>query len=503
MKPFARRKPLGRTPRRVGASTQGQLATWTQSVVDQLVAERSKAVIGARAADLYSNDAMAHGLLESMVVEAVGVGLTPQFSPDHEALGASQAWADQYVPALSRLWSRWGMDCRCWCDAQRRLDIYGLQQLLYFSWRLAGIGIAQVVIDDAPGRPSPLAVLPIDPSRLVTPTDAQDLPIYDGIEVNDFGAPVRAWLVKPGEVSSTAMGYRREQCTAWDVRDAKTGLPRILLVTGVRHIAEYRQDSVLSPMITELRNNTDLIDAAIIRALISNTFVMFVENQAAARQDTDDDWRNRIQELKHGLILQGSSREIPHFFDHKAAPDGYREMFDSIVDRLGMASVRGSENVARKFQASYSASKASMVKAEQVNRVEHMTLKTSFCQPMLMWLAYEHALRGALPVPGQNILDDLYHLTVCDWLPQPMPEIDRAKRANAIATELETGQITYSDIYGEQSKDWRRQRRQRALELAHDKALEQEFGITFTTATTPAEPAQDQPAPDGSDLEKP
>ena len=505
MKPFNRRRTFGRTAPRSGATVQGQLATWTQSVVSQYIAERDRSRVNDRAVDLYSNDAMSHGMIESLVVEAVGVGLTPQFAPDHVGLGQSQDWADAYISTLSRTWSRWGLDCRMWADAQRRLSIYGLQQVMYFSWRLAGIGLAQVVEIKTPAmRPSPIAVLPLDPSRLVTPSDAQGLDIYDGIEIDQYGAPLRAWLVRPEHMSPTAMSYSKAQCQPVDIWDQTTGLPRLLLVTGVRNIAEYRQDSILSPMIEEIRINRDLVGASLVNAMIRNLFVMFLQN-SAGRIDKDAPLEERMVQSQFGTVLQGTANEIPHFFDHKASPDGYREMFDSIVDRLGMATTRGAENVSRKYQASYSASKASMVKSEQVNAVEHMTLVDRFCQPLLMWLTYEQALAGNLPVPSTDTLvADLYDLTVCEWLPQPMPEIDRAKRANAIQTELETGQTTYADIYGGQSKDWRKQMRQRAIEKKYLADLEAEFGVSLQP--TPAAPAMEtggRPDPDdeGSDLE--
>jgi capsid protein len=502
MKPYIRtnRPTLGRTPRREGASTQGHLSTWTRSIVSQQLAEMEKRRIGDRAADLYTNDAMGHGLLESLIVEAVGIGLTPQFSPDHEALGMSQAWSDEFSAGLSRLWGRFGLDARKFCDAQRRLGIYGLQQLMYFAWKLTGIGLAQIVRRDDAIAPTPLCVLPIDPARLVTPSDRPSNRIYDGVEIDDFGAPVNVWLARPETMSPFKTSYRAEECRSWPVRDAKTGLPRMLLVTGVRNVAEYQQDSILAPMIDDMRNNRDFVSAALVRAMMSNLFFMFLENSAA--KPAGDDLASRIVELDKGTILQGARTEKPHFFNLDNAPDGYRVMFDSIVDRLGMATARGAENVIRKYQASYSASKASMVKAAQVNSTDHMVLNDNFNQVLLMWLIYERAVSGALPVPSMATLpQDLYELSLCRWLPQPMPEIDRQKRATAIKTELETHQITYSDVCGERGQDWRKHMRQKAIELSYIKGLEAEFGISMAVPDAQQPEAQEPDDQDGTDKE--
>jgi len=500
MKPYVRhRRPVGRTPRRDGASVQGHLSTWVESIVTQAMAETAKLKSSNRALDLYTNDAMGHGLLESLIVETVGIGLTPQFAPDHEALGLGADWSDTFAAQLSRLWNNWGLDCRKYCDAQRRLDIYGLQQLAYFCWRLDGIGLFQLRKKDG-RRPSPLAVLPIDPSRLVTPSDANDLDIYDGVQVDEDGAPVKIWLARPDAIKRLSLTYSKADCVSLDIWDNETGLPKILMVTGVRNIGEYRQDSIMGPMIEELRNNRDFVGAALVRAMLSNLFVAFVEN-AGAKAETD--WSERVVELEKGTILQGGKQEIPHFFKQEGTPQGYREMFDSIVDRLGMCTSRGSENVSRKYQASYSASKASMVKAQQVNSVEHMTLNSNFNQPLLMWLVYERTMAGALDVPNtRTLVEDLNELSRADWMPQPMPEIDRYKKANAIQVELETNQTTLSEIYAEKSADWRKKLRQRAMELAEIKRLEAEFGVNMNPAAG-ARPAvtESQPDNNGSDQE--
>lgn len=500
MKPFVRRPTQGRNPRREGASIQGHLSTWLESTVNQTVAESDKRRVSNRALDLYTNDAMGHGLLESLIVEAVGIGLTPQFEPDHAALGLSQDWAEVTAATMNRAWGRWGLDCRNWCDAQRRLNVYGLQQLMYFCWKLDGIGLAQVRHKDGGLRPSRLSVLPIDPSRLVTPSDLSGKAIYDGVEVDDDGAPVKVWIAKPG-ANIYLNGCPSSACNSFDVWDTKTGLPKILMVTGVRNIAEYRQDSILGPMIEELRNNKDFIGASLVRAMMANLFVLFLEN-AGVKAETD--WANRIVELDKGTLLQGGRQEIPHFFKHEAAPEGYDVMFNSMIDRLGMATSRGAENVSRKYQASYSASKASMVKAQQVNSVDHMTINNNFNQPVAMWLAYEQALAGAIAVPSMATLpQDLYELAQATWMPQPMPEIDRAKRASAIETELATHQTTYADIYGEKSEDWKKRLRQRAVEKKYIKDLEREFEIEMSETKTAHVAPVKRDDQDGSDLETP
>lgn len=485
---YARRLGRGRRARRAGASMAGPLANWVESTVSQRVAERQVERVNERALDLYHNDAMARGVLESLLVEAVGIGLTPQPDPKVEWLGFNDDWATDYQVQALRTWEEHGLDCRHWCDAQRRLDYYALQGLGYFNWKLLGIGLFQVIAKPRPFAPLSTCLLPIDSFRLVTPCDLTGRDIYDGVEVDRDGEPVKVWFRKPG---SNTVSPRADQCDSFPVWDEKTGLPRILMITDVRNIPEYRQDSILGPMISEIRNSNDLADAAVAGAMIRNLYTMFVNDFGQGNVTKDTPWEDRILETPKGTILVGHGKEKPTFFQHEAAPSRYSEMFSGIIERMGMATGRGAENVSRKYQASYSASKASMEKADQFNDFEHRTLKSQFCQPVWSWWMYEASLRSRLPVKTvKHFLKNLYAYTHCDHLPQPTRQIDREKAAKADALELGLNLTNYRTILGKKGRDWRTALRQNAKEKQFIKGLEDEYGVDMSSPDAPDTAAQ-------------
>lgn len=142
----------GRHVRRNGASMTGQFAGWPSSAISRREAERQLDRSAERAQDLYTNDAMAHGVLESLLVEAVGIGHTPQPAP-RPWLDLSEDQFEEFTAAAIQIWEQWGCDCRRWCDATKRLDYYGLQGLGYFTWKLMGIGVFQVVAKSRPLSP--------------------------------------------------------------------------------------------------------------------------------------------------------------------------------------------------------------------------------------------------------------------------------------------------------------------------------------------------------------
>ncbi|HUU97517.1 MAG TPA: phage portal protein [Phycisphaerae bacterium] len=85
------------------------------------------------------------------------------------------------------------------------------------------------------------------------------------------------------------------------------------------------------------------------------------------------------------------------------------------------------------------------------------------------WVA-EAAARGLLPAAG---------LVPHTWFWRGPEHVDPLKEANAQAVRLKNGTTTLADEHGRQGNDWQKKRRQRAIELAYDKKLEQEFGISF------------------------
>ena len=472
----------GRHFKRAGASLQGTLSNWVTAIVHSRVSEMEKRKVSNRAWDLYLNDAMAKGIIEGLVTEAVNTGITPQPHPMFEWLGKDSEWQNEYQKKAYDLFEIWGLDFRNFCDATGRCNIYMLQALALFQWKLEGIGVFQVVMQKKGDRPLGLSVLPIDPGRLITPCDANSSKdIYDGLELDKNGAIKKAWVLKPNR-AFTRYSAKKDDCVSVNVINKETGLPNMLFVCDTRNVAEYRQDSIMSPMIKEIKDSNDFVDAALIKALIQNLWTAFVTSDTGSngQNKPNDDWADRIQEMEKGTLIFGREGEEAKFLDSNAPGPNYEIMNKSIVSRLGMATGRGAENVARSYTSSYSASQASIENATRFDDYDRMILTNKFCQPLFSAMQYEAALRGILPVTSiQHFKDNLYSYTRTDWMPPPSRPIDHNKEAKADSERLGNNTRNYSDIYGRQGQNWRAALRQKAIEKAYIKELEDEYGITM------------------------
>jgi capsid protein len=495
----------GRWFKRQGASLQGTLSNWTSQLINNRIAESQKRTISDRGWDLYINDAMAHGIIEGLITQVVGTGLTPQSQPMLAWLGQDIVWQQDYQQRVYDLFEIWGLDPRNWCDATGRQNIYMMQALAAFHWKLDGIGLFQVITKRDPLRPFGLSLMPIDPSRLITPSDKNTADIYDGLELDADGKPVAAWIIKTqrsGAYNRLYISARSDECVRVPVTDLKTGLPNVLLVCDVRNIAEYRQDSILGSMIKELRDNSDFVEAALVKALLSNLFSVFVEDTLGTQMNSTTDWAERIQELEKGTMIVGRAGEKPTIISSDAPGPNFDVMFQSIIKRLGMATCRGPENVSREYKASYSASQASIENASNFDDTDRAVLVNRFCQPVLMALEYEAVLRGLLPVNSvDHFLGNLHAYTRTEWLKPPVRPIDKLKMANADEVRLNNLTRCYSDIYGEMGQDWRVKLRQRAIEQAFVGELEEEYDIELRPEKAEMAPEEPEKKDGGSDAE--
>ncbi|WFS63448.1 phage portal protein [Pseudodesulfovibrio thermohalotolerans] len=476
--PYSRSR--GRHPVRAAASQAGPLSGWTSSLVPRYLSERQRMEVSNRALDLYTNDSIAHGVLEALVVETIGTGITASPATRYERVGRDAEWGDLYKGAAFRCWEGHGLDFRNFCDATRRLNIYGLQALAFFSWKLSGIGLFQKVFVKGPGRKLGQATLPIDPERLATPSNRQSAEIYDGIEVDSNGAPVAIHLRKPGVTSAQPSIHLTDR---FELYDRETGLPRIYLVCDVRNIAEYRQDSILGTIAPEIYFRKDMQLAFLIGQAVRNNFVAFVQDYGGSTISKDTPWRERVQETSKGTFLLGGKNEKPHFFNHGNSAVGLKEVNDAVTTDIGIGTGRGAENVKRQYQQSYSASKANMEKSDQFCDYEReIVMVNRFCQPEYAWMTYESCLRGELPgVVKKDFLPNLYEYTRCRHLPQPTRHLDKDKQSKANERDRRNGFLLLEEVWGEKGLSSKEAMRRFADEIMDLKRLSRETGVDLVS----------------------
>jgi len=502
------RGSIGVSVRRVnrdGAGSHGTLSNYTSSQVTAVTDHSQKKTISDRAWDLYINDGATKGLIETLAVDTAGPGLTPIVMPMTKRLGLSPAWEDDYQETMRVLWELWGLSPSKYCDATRRMNINQLMFWAVFSWKIEGIALFQVKMypDVTDQRLFSLYLNPIAAHRLMTPYDMIDNPnIFDGVEIDGNGADKAYWIKKDTNNNYSSIYDTSEYFDRMPAYNPETGWKRIIACYTVRNISDYRSESVLTSILKTIRDRHDHKDNALVGAIVANLYTLFIKGGLRTVDTDGNTITEPMVEVDGGTIINGAPGEEPKVITTDRPGPHFKDMDYSTIEELGMATGRGFEKVLKKWEASFSASRMSLLQASKFDKVDRKILIDNFCQPVLRYLAEEAVNRSYVNIRQvhfyQNQNKDAYTRT--NWLAPPLGDVDQKKAEDADAVALANGSKTVSDICAERGEWWKDKRRQRAKELAYDKKLEEEFDITFPENKPDITP--DDPGDEGSDNDR-
>ena len=238
-----------------GAKTGRRTSGWTTGSASAN-AEISPAItlLRNRSRDLVRNNPYAAKAINSLVSNAIGIGITPTLSDGQE------------------LWKKWATEC----DADGQLDLYGLQMLAARTMRESGECLIRLRYRlPSDGLSVPLQIQVLEPDYLDN-TKYENLPnggwIQHGIEYDAIGKRAAYWLYKqhPGELSPALNGLLSYRVPATDV---------FHLYEKTRP-GQSRGVPVLAPSMLKMRDLDDYEEAELVRKGIEACFAAFVTTDA-------------------------------------------------------------------------------------------------------------------------------------------------------------------------------------------------------------------------------
>ena len=228
---------------------------------------------------LYNNDGTATAILESLITNIIGTGMTPEPTLPWNQLDIEPKEAMRIGEQMLNAWQRWAP----YADAAGRCDMGGLQELLFGSWARDGDVGARIVRSRIPGSPYSIAVETIEADRIDTPVGLKDTRnIRAGVQLTSReGIPIAYWVAKqhPGDAllpqSLPAIRGRRLflKVPRWDA----DGRPQFFHLFTVRRGGQSRGIPWLAPVIREFKNFGDYKKAELIAAKVAACFTMVVK----------------------------------------------------------------------------------------------------------------------------------------------------------------------------------------------------------------------------------
>ena len=400
-----------------------------------------------RSRDLYMGVPTATGALKSYRTNVVGSGLTPKPVIDGEALHLTEQQADAIEKQISREFALWADSTAC--DAERLSSFYELQQLAFLNWLMSGDVFALLQSKTRAGTPYSTCVLLVEADRVCTPGDylGQEISLDDkilgGVEVDESGEVVAYHICKRHPLSYRGALYvGGNEWVRVEAYGKESGRRNVLHVMTRERIGARRGVPMLSPVIEALKQLGRYTDAELVAAVVNGYMAVFIETTEAsderplaemapegAKVDAGDS--NSI-ELGNGSIIDLAPGEKANAVSPGRPNSNFDGFVSSIALQIGTALELPYEVLMKKFNASYSASRAALLEAWKAFSEWRDWLTEKFCQPIYEeWLA-EAVARGRVYAPG-FFADPLIRKSYCNaqWYGPTQGQLDPVKEVEA------------------------------------------------------------------------
>lgn len=375
-----------------------------------------------RSRSLYMGAPLATSAINTYLSNVVGAGLMCHPKIDYEFLGLTRDEAKEWEAHAMREFALW-TDEKQNCDATGINDFHEMQGLALVSWLLNGDGIA--LIDSKPANqfsPYSLRVHLIESDRVTNPNTTafsgltgqvwfdndNGNRVYNGVEIDDNGGIVAYHVCNfyPNSFIPTKQLRRWTRIPAFG---ENTGMANILHIMKSDRPEQYRGVPLLAPVIESLKQLTRYIDAELVASVINGFFTAFITSNLptgdnilgeAMEPEEKVDNTDYGYEMGPGTINRLMPGENVEVADPKRPSQNFDGFVSSMAKYIGAAIEVPYELLLKSFNASYSASRASLLEAWKSFRMRRTWLARGFCQPVYeLWLA-EAVARGRIDAPG-------------------------------------------------------------------------------------------------------
>lgn len=373
-------------------------------------------ILRQRSRDLWAGGGFARGALTTMRTSIVGAGLTVRPQIDADFLGIDRETAVRWQRSVAREFELWARSVDC--DADRMNNFYELQQLAKLSWLMSGDAFALPLYIERPGSVYDLRIRLLEADRICTPGQLQDtgiaIPaddgdgwIFSGVEVNGYGETV-AYHIANRHPLSFAMGYMEP--VEWERVEAfgsETGRANILHLMEHERPEQRRGAPFLAPVMQELKQLSRYIQAEQMSAVINAMFTVFITTEGTPANlgegvPPDEKVSNDPQdfEMGNGNIVTLRAGEKPEFAQHNSPGNEFEQFVTALCMSIGSALEIPYEILLKRFNSSFTASKAANNEFWRVVKMRRRWLVDDFCQPIYEEFLTEAIAKGRVEAPG-------------------------------------------------------------------------------------------------------
>lgn len=418
----------------------------------------NKEILMARSRQLYMGNAIAVGAIRKMRTNIIGTGIKLKPKINKKILELSDEEADEIQNRIQTIWELWANSTEC--DSERQSNFYQLQSLAFITQLIDGECFVLLPLKNSNNDFFELKIKLIDSARCVTPYSSNE-DAKNGVELNAAGEVVAYWFIN----DKLSLQPKRIQITG------KNGRRNILVLMEKERIGQRRGVPLLAPVIEMLSQITKFTNAELMNAVVSSMFSVFITSDLNANPISDLFQEKQSEKENNYSLGSGTIMELEPGQDVKfAEPTRPNTQFDnflfSMCKQLGAALEIPVEVLLSNFNASYSASKASLEEVWKMYLMRRSWIVANFCQPIFEEWLDEAVAKGYIKLKGyfdNPLIRKAYQQA--EWYGETQSQLDPYKEVKAAELRIATGISTVArEARAINGSDWKDNIEQRKIE---------------------------------------
>lgn len=448
------------TPPAHDASKNGRrLMRWSVGQPNPIAEMSGIATARARARDAYLNNPIARAVVDFLVSNLVGNGISPLPDFKNKALRKK----------VITLFEAWSLDA----DLINGLDFYGVQTLATRTFLVAGeCFIVHRAIETPSGVQYRVQLVEPEQVPFVMRTLDNGHQVVQGVEFDAYGRRVAYWMYE-------------------SLHDLQASVePKRIDARFVSHIFEPLRPSQvrgapkLANVLVRMKQVDDFDDAVLERMKVANLFVgaikrpePFEETDVSATDESESNAEGEellALEMSPGAVLELGFGEEMNFSNPPDAGMNYTEYM-----RWQYRTICSALNVPYQIVMSdYTDANDRVMRvalnefSRYLTQVTENVLVQRMCRPIRTWFFDQAILAGLLP-------SNKIEIRATKWIPQRKPYIHPLQDVQGLKLQHELGILPRSEIALQNGRDVDFVDEQ----YAEDIKREQELGLNFSSGT--------------------
>lgn len=435
-----------------------------------------------RARDLYAGGGLARSGPETLTTSVVGWGILPKPKIDGDFLGMTDEAREEAEKTIAREFRLWAGNTMC--DATRRQNFYGIQQLAFLSMLMSGDVFALFGMKENKRTPYQTTIRLLEADRICNPDSSGDSEgtatdsggrIVDGMETDQEGTVIRYHVASRSPIAENDSSELI--WTAIDAFGADTGYPNILHVMTYERPEQCRGIPFVAAEIEQLKQFTRYMNAELAANVVSAMLTCFITSDqddgsfgmqdAVNKEDkvTDDDIS---LELAPGAVYSLPPGKKIETVNPLRSNSQFETFVNTCITVIASSMGIPKEVLTKKYESNYTAARAALLDFWRTVKVYRTRFNDDFNQPIYeQWLS-EAVATGRIDAPG--FFDDPAVRQAwcgCVWMGASMGHVDPKKEVAAAESRIANNITTQEQEAAEYNgNDWAANIRQRKKEVA-------------------------------------